>query len=442
VTNARLISEQATRYRSTTRQRQPGSWAKQRVVMQLQGLQDCSLRFIEATEAQGGEPITTVIGNGDQQYTVVVWHQHFWSWILWGGTTGAGESYAAGHWECDNLLGLLRALSRELPNLENINSPWSAAKQWLRRFMHARQKNSRSGSRKNIAAHYDLGNDLFEAMLDPLHQYSSAVFTPENSGNELDQAQKDKCRLIGERLDLQPGMRLLEVGCGWGGLACYLAQNYGVEVDAITISQEQFEGATERVRTLKLEDQVRIHLRDYRDLEGTWDRVVSIEMIEAVGHQFYQTYFNCLRQHVKNDGLILLQAILMPEDRYGASKNRVDFIKACIFPGCCIPSVNALSTAAGDANLQMVAYHDHTPDYAKTLAIWWERCQAWSNKPARLTDEFWRMWEFYLKYCEAGFAERLIQAGMVTYAAPNWRATSQQRLGYAANHIASNSVSS
>jgi cyclopropane-fatty-acyl-phospholipid synthase len=290
------------------------------------------------------------------------------------------------------------------------------------KLMHLFNRNSLTGSRKNIAAHYDLGNDFFALFLDPSLMYSAAIFPdPEAS---LEAASEHKLDTICRQLQLEPGDHLLEIGTGWGGMALHAANHYGCRVTTTTLSREQYRHTCERVARAGLEDRITVLCQDYRELEGRFDKLVSIEMIEAVGHQYYQDYFQKCSSLLKPEGLMVIQAITMADQRFEASKNSVDFIQKYVFPGGCLPSLEVISRhVARDTDMQIVDLHDITDHYARTLACWRERFldKLEQVREQGFDENFQRMWEFYLCYCEGGFRERVIGTVQLTFAKPAYR---------------------
>jgi cyclopropane-fatty-acyl-phospholipid synthase len=293
--------------------------------------------------------------------------------------------------------------------LDSMESGSAKIGGWLMRAAHAFTRNTRSGSKKNIAAHYDLGNDLFKLFLCDNMMYSSALF--ENNEDTLEVASNRKLERICQKLDLKPSDHLIEIGTGWGGMALYAAKNFGCKVTTTTISKEQHALATQRVADAGLSDRVTLLLEDYRDLEGTYDKLVSIEMIEAIGHQYLDTYMAKCTALLKEDGLALIQAITIEDDRYHQALHSVDFIKRYIFPGSFIPCVSAMTHSAGTAGqLRLINLEDIGPSYAKTLHEWRKRFMSQLDQVRALgyDNRFIKMWEFYLAYCEGGFIERSI----------------------------------
>jgi cyclopropane-fatty-acyl-phospholipid synthase len=333
----------------------------------------------------------------------------FWPQIAFGGSVGAGESYMAGHWSADNLTAAMRILAANPQVMDGMETGLAKVSAPLRSLLHWAARNSRNGSRRNISAHYDLGNDFFALFLDPTLMYSSAVF--EHPAMTLAEAQVAKLERICRRLDLKPGDHVLEIGTGWGGFAMHAARRHGCHVTTTTISGEQRVLADERIRAAGLEDRVTLLQKDYRDLEGRYDKLVSIEMIEAVGHQYFGTFFAKCGALLAPHGRMLLQAITIADQRYESARGGVDFIKRHIFPGCCIPSVTALAAAATRASdLRLVQLDDIGPHYEITLRHWRENLfrNLAAVRALGHSEAFIRMWEFYFAYCEAGFAERAL----------------------------------
>jgi len=355
----------------------------------------------------GGETYGRRSARCDLAATVHVHDAAFWPQVAFGGSVGAGESYMAGHWSADNLTAVLRILAVNAAVMDGMETGLAAAAAPLRKLLHWASRNTRSGSSRNIAAHYDLGNDFFALFLDPTMMYSSAVF--EHAKMTLEQAQIAKLDRICRLLDLRPGERVLEIGTGWGAFALHAASRHGCHVTTTTISAEQHTMAAERILAAGLQDRINLLRKDYRDLDGRFDKLVSIEMIEAVGHQYFSTFFAKCSELLEPHGRMLLQAITIADQRYESARKGVDFIKRYIFPGCCIPSVTALVAAATRASdLRLVQLDDIGPHYATTLRLWRENLfdNLAAVRALGYPEEFIRMWAFYLAYCEAGFAER------------------------------------
>jgi cyclopropane-fatty-acyl-phospholipid synthase len=340
------------------------------------------------------------------------------------GSVGAGESYMDGHWSCDDLVALIRILVINRDLLDAMEGGLARFGGWALRAWHALQRNTRSGSRRNIAAHYDLGNDLFKLFLCENMMYSSAVFADPSESLEL--ASTRKLDRICRKLDLQPGEHVVEIGTGWGGFAIHAARHYGVRVTTTTLSKEQRELALTRIQQAGLSGKIEVLLSDYRDLQGRYDKLVSIEMIEAIGHQYLDTYFGKVRSLLKDDGMALIQAITIEDHRYAQALRAVDFIKRFIFPGSFIPSIHAMQGAiARSSDLKLYNLEDIGPSYALTLRHWRQRFMAKLSEVRALgyPERFIRMWEFYLCYCEGGFIERSIGDVQLLLTAPRCRRT-------------------
>jgi cyclopropane-fatty-acyl-phospholipid synthase len=343
--------------------------------------------------------------------------------IMTGGTIGAAESFMTGDWSSPDLTKLVRVMVRNLDILDHIEGGLALISKPLLKGFHYLNQNSAKGSRRNIAAHYDLGNDLFEAFLDPTMMYSSGIFPSAEAG--MEDASLNKLKVICNKLQLTADDHVVEIGTGWGGFAIYAAKHYGCKVTTTTISQEQFNLAKQRVEEEGLQDKITLLLEDYRDLKkvyaGQFDKLVSIEMIEAVGWKFYNTFFAHCSALLKPEGLALIQAITIVDQRYDQARKDVDFIQRYIFPGSCIPSVTALvnaSTNASDFNL--VQAQDFGLHYARTLKMWQDTFNEKSKLISELgySDDFKRMWQFYLSYCEGGFEERTIGVNHLVFAKP------------------------
>ena len=342
--------------------------------------------------------------------------------ILTGGSIGAAESYMTGDWTSPDLAALMRLMVRNMDVLDGMEGGLAKLSKPVLKVMHRLNQNTVKGSKRNIAAHYDLGNDFFQTFLDPTMMYSSALFPSAES--TLEEGSRNKLKTICEKLQLSDQDHVVEIGTGWGGFAIYAAQNYGCKVTTTTISKQQYELARQRVKEAGLEDKITLLLEDYRRLEGQFDKLVSIEMIEAVGWKFYNTYYETCSRLLKPSGLMLIQAITIADQRYERAKRDVDFIQRYIFPGSCIPSLTALSEAMRDSSdLRMVSQQDFAEHYARTLHMWNDNCKREAKTISALgySETFQRMWEFYLCYCEGGFAERSIGVSHLLYAKPEFR---------------------
>jgi len=353
---------------------------------------------------------------------ISVHHSRFYSRILFGGSIGAAEAYMEGLWSADDLTMVMRILALNQKAFEDMEKGLARLTAPLYKLYHSARKNTKQGSRKNILAHYDLGNDFYALFLDQTMTYSCGIFEHEQS--TLEDASVAKYDRLCQKLHLKPGQRVVEIGTGWGGFAVHAAQNYGVHVTTTTISEEQHRYAAKRFRKAGLEDQISLLKKDYRDLKGKFDRLVSIEMIEAVGHHFYAPFFQTCSRLLKENGLMALQAITIGDQIFDRHKRSVDFIKRYIFPGSCIPSVTAITNAIAKAtDLQLIHLEDITPHYARTLREWRQRFFANVDKARKMgyPETFIRMWEYYLCYCEGGFAERYIGDVQMLFAKPLYR---------------------
>jgi cyclopropane-fatty-acyl-phospholipid synthase len=346
----------------------------------------------------------------------------FWRMLATGGSVGAGEAYIAGLWDSPDLVAVIRLLAANRQAMDRMEAGSARLYGWALRGLHRLARNTLGGARRNIAAHYDLGNDFFAAWLDERMQYSSALFAQPDMS--LEQAQETKLARIAERLALGPDDHLLEIGTGWGGLAVYMAQQVGCRVTTTTISAEQYAHACDAVRRAGVSDRVEVLQRDYRELDGRYDKIVSVEMIEAVGAEYLGTYLAAIRDRLRPDGLALIQAITIEDYRYRAALKSVDFIKRHIFPGSFIPSVSAITDAmARHTDLGLIELFDFGDSYARTLACWRRRFEAaWDEIRMHGFDEaFRRRWRYYLAYCEGGFRERAISDVHLLLARPEWR---------------------
>ena len=374
------------------------------LLRQLASLRDGELRIIDGTQEYRFGARTD---RCQLAVTIEVLHAQFYADIAFGGSVGAGSAYIRGLWRCSDLTGLIRlmAVNHKVQSgleggLARVQRPFLKAFHWLHR-------NSRSGSARNIAAHYDLGNALYELMLDETMAYSCGIFADEHS--TLADASRAKFDAACRKLDLKPHDHLLEIGTGWGGLAMHAAERYGCHVTTTTISREQHDWARARIQERGLADRITLLLQDYRDLDGQYDKLVSIEMIEAVGAKYLDTYLAKCSSLLRPDGAMLLQAITIQDQLYRPALQGVDYIQRYIFPGSFIPSVSALTESLASAtDLKLFHLEDIGPHYARTLELWRHNFFAQLPKVRQLgySDQFIRLWEFYLCYCEGGFAER------------------------------------
>ena len=372
---------------------------------------------------EGDERFSFGAPGGSLDVTITVVAPAAYRAIFFGGSLGAGEAYMKGLWTCDDLVVLARILAR---NIETLDAMDGGATQLARRVQGllavATRRNTRARSRRNVAHHYDLSNELFGLFLDESMMYSSAIFEREDA--TLGEAQITKLERICQRLDLKPTDHLLEIGSGWGALAIHAARKYGCRVTTTTISREQHRLATERVRTAGCEDRIEVLLSDYRDLRGQYSKLVSVEMVEAVGHEYLDDYFRACSALLAPDGMMLLQAITIADQHHDRHRKSVDFIKEYIFPGSCIPSVTSMITSTTRAtDLRLSNLEDLTPHYARTLKVWRERFLARLSEVRRLgfDESFVRMWEYYLAYCEGAFEERYLGCVHALFTKPQTR---------------------
>ena len=341
--------------------------------------------------------------------TLTVKSPAFYGDVAFGGALGGGEAYIQDYWEASDLVALGRILLRNREVLDSMNDGAAVLARPLQKAFHWLNRNTRSGSRRNIAAHYDLGNDFYALWLDPEMMYSCAWY--EHETTTLEAAAVAKLDRICRRLALKPGDQVVEIGTGWGGFAVHAARHYGCHVTTTTISGQQYEYARERIARAGLGDRVTLLREDYRDLEGQFDKLVSIEMVEAVGHEYLDTYFQKCASLLRQDGELLIQAITIADQRYESARRHVDFIKRYVFPGGFLPSVTAMtSVMTRKTDLRAIHIEDIGLHYARTLRDWRERFFARIEdvRQQGFTEEFIRLWHYYLTYCESAFLERAI----------------------------------
>lgn len=405
--NTRLVSANSPKFiKETANPTALNNLARRIVLSRLETLQAGQIVVCEGDEFRTFGQVTE-----DFPLTVQlrVLDPKFYSDIAFAGSIGAGEAYMRGYWACNELTELLRILIQNRDVLEKVDSGLALLSSPVQKLFHALNRNTRSGSRRNIAAHYDLGNDFYQVWLDPKMMYSCAYFdTPEMS---LEAAATEKLDRICRKLNLSAADSLVEIGTGWGGFAIHAARHYGCHVTTTTISREQYEYAKRAVSDAGLEDKITLLLQDYRDLEGRFDKLVSIEMVEAVGHEFHSTYFKKCCELLKPEGQMLLQAITIADQRYEKYKTGVDFIKRYIFPGGCLTSVTDMSRImTGHTDMRVIHLEEIGSHYATTLRHWHDRFFARIEEVRKLgySDEFVRMWQFYLCYSESAFIERAI----------------------------------
>jgi len=336
-------------------------------------------------------------------------HQRFYSRILFNGSIGAAEAYMEGLWSTDDLTTVMRIMALNQPVFAAMEKGLARLTTPLYKLYHFARKNTKVGSRKNILAHYDLGNNFYELFLDKTMAYSCGIF--EQKQSTMEEASIAKHERICKKLQLKPGDRIVEIGTGWGGFAVHAARNYGVHVTTTTISDEQYRFAQAHFQKAGLQNQIMLLQKDYRDLRGQFDKLVSIEMIEAVGHQYLDTFFKSCSQLLHEKGMMLLQAITIQDQEFKRYTRAVDFIKRYIFPGGCVTSVAAMAASVTRAtDMRIFHLEDITPHYARTLREWRQRFFGNIDKVRAMNfpETFIRMWEYYLCYCEGGFSERYI----------------------------------
>ena len=339
--------------------------------------------------------------------------------LLFGGSVASGETFSEGKWTTPNLTNVIRIFARNLPLLDS----WEAKMEWLafpiRKISHLANKNSASGSKKNIAAHYDLGNKLYTRFLDDSMMYSAAIYPTKDS--TLAQAQTAKLKAICDKLQLVPEDHLVEIGTGWGGLAVFAAKNYGCKVTTTTISEEQHQYTENLVKKEGLQDKITLLKKDYRLLEGKYDKLVSIEMIEAVGKEYLPTFFKKCSSLLKDEGLMVLQAITISDHRFDSYSKSVDFIQKHIFPGGFLPSQLLINQhLKKHTDLMIRDLHDIGLDYARTLKDWHHKLLENKEPLAKdgYDDRFMNMWRYYFSYCEGGFLERTISTVQLVISKP------------------------
>jgi cyclopropane-fatty-acyl-phospholipid synthase len=392
-----------TPLKAKSRAKWVAGFAKTKILEQLKKLDKGQLTLIDNGEQYH-------FGNTNEiQATINVQDPRFYGEIAFGGSIGAGEAYMLGYWSADNVTNVIRLMVVNQHVMDNLEGGYQWLSRPIMKCLHWLNSNTTEGSRKNIAAHYDLGNEMFALFLDPTMMYSSAIFN--KNTKSLQAASELKLKTICDKLDLKPTDHVIEIGTGWGGFAIYAAKHYGCKVTTTTISQQQFNLAKSRVEAENLQDKVTLLLDDYRHLEGQYDKLVSIEMVEAVGHQFYDTYFAKVSNLLKPEGLALIQAITIADQRYQSAIKSVDFIQRYIFPGSNIPSNTAmLNSITKVSDMRIFDLEDIGPHYATTLRMWRENFFSNISQIRQLgySEEFIKMWEFYLCYCEGGFAERAL----------------------------------
>jgi cyclopropane-fatty-acyl-phospholipid synthase len=394
--------------------------------------QDIVLKFLSGMDKGNlyltlpdGEQIR--IGNGEGYITasIRINSTEFYKQVILFGDIGFGEAYVNGLWDTDNITNVIKWVLLNIENAPGLSGSKTQTLalnllKWFNKLAHYKRANSIDGSKKNISAHYDLNNDFFASFLDPTMTYSGAYFYKD--GISLEEAQLAKYERLCRQLHLKPTDHVLEIGSGWGGNAIYMAKNYGCKVTSLTISAEQHKMAVERVEAEGLNNRVNILMQDYRLMEGQFDKIVSVEMLEAVGHNYLDLYFKKCHDLLKKNGILAIQVITSPDPRYDSLRKGVDWIQKHIFPGSLLPSISAINGAINrTGDLTMVDLKDIGLHYATTLKLWFDQFNA--NLPTvrslGFDDTFIRKWNYYLCYCEAAFAMRNINVMQMVYSRPN-----------------------
>lgn len=394
------------------------------VISLLDKLQKASLEIEEAGQI-------TRLGNTDAKLCgkIIVQDASMYVDFVKGGSIAAAEAYIAKKWTTPNLTEVIQVFARCQEQLDAIEKQGAWFTQLKNKIFHRKNANTQSGSKNNILAHYDLGNELYTRFLDSTMMYSSAIYS--DTAIELHDAQLNKLKTICDKLDLKPTDHLIEIGTGWGGLAIFAAEHYGCQVTTTTISDAQYEYAVNKVKAKGLEDKITLLKKDYRLLEGKYDKLVSIEMIEAVGHEFMAEFFAKCNSLLKDDGLMLVQAITILDSRYDHYRTNVDFIQRYIFPGGCLPSIAIMSKhVAEQTNMMLDNIQDIGLHYARTLADWRkgfdENWQALTE--FGFDEQFKRLWHFYLAYCEGAFLERVISTHHLVLRKPHYRNDADEQI--------------
>jgi len=394
----------------------------QDVVIKLLSKMDKGRLYLTKSD---GEQIIIGTGEGNITASIVVNSPEFYKRCILFGDIGFGEAYVDGLWDTENITNVIKWVLHNIENSPGVSgSKVQAASlnllKWYNKLVHIKRANTIEGSRKNISEHYNLNNDFFASFLDPTMTYSAAYFY--RDGLSLEEAQLAKYERLCRQLHLKPTDHVLEIGSGWGGNAIYMAKTYGCRVTSLTISEEQHKMAVERVAAEGLSDRVSILIKDYREMEGTFDKIVSVEMLEAVGFNFMDVYFNKCHDLLKKSGILALQVITSPDSRFEGLKKGVDWIQKHIFPGSLLPSVAAINGSVNrTGDMTMVDLKDLGLDYARTLKLWFESFNASLPKVKSLgfDDTFIRKWNYYLCYCEAAFLMRNINVMQIVYSRPN-----------------------
>lgn len=385
------------------------------VFRRLEGVQLGRLRLVE----EDGERVFGKEAEGEPPTVLRVRDPRFYRSLVLGGSIGAGEAYFLGYWTCDDLVGVLRFFCQNMAVTNRLERGWARLSVSVCKIVHWLRRNTIAGAHRNIRAHYDLGNDFYACFLDETMSYSAGIFPSPQS--TLQEASVEKLDRICRRLRLKEGDRVIDIGSGWGGFALHAAKNYGCHVTGITIAREQYDYSRRLVAEAGLEDRITILLKDYRHVTGRFDKLVSIEMIENVGREFLDTFFKSCSDLLTPEGAMLLQVIRIPDQRYDRYLRSVDFIQQYVFPGGFLPSLGAICRSVGRAtDMQPIYMDDLTRHYAQTLKEWRLRFLANIGRIRDMgySEEFLRLWEYYLAYCETGFREMLLADSQILFAKP------------------------
>jgi cyclopropane-fatty-acyl-phospholipid synthase len=391
-------------------------WAKTIFTKLISHIQYGQIVLLDGEQAE-------VFGDDDRMSVhITVLDQRFYARVLLGGSIGAGEAYVENFWKVDDLTMLVQIMARNMTLLDKLEQKFFWVYQPFRILKHKLNHNSKVGSKKNIISHYDLGNEMYRSFLDPTMMYSSAMYPSKTSS--LEDASIHKLETICNKLDLQPSDKVIEIGSGWCGFAIYAAGKYNCHVTTVTISDAQYQEGKKRIEAAGLSEKITLLKQDYRDLTGQYDKLVSIEMIEAVGHRYHPQFFSKCNDLLKTNGIMLLQAITIRDQVYEQYVKNVDFIQRHIFPGGCLPSNNRMfQLLSSETDMVVRQLDDFGFDYARTLSDWrYKFNQSFSGLMNKGYDErFKRLWNFYLAYCEGGFLERAISVVHLVAARPDNR---------------------
>ena len=369
------------------------------------GLRNMKYGFLEITKTNG-EILKFGNCNDNLKASMIIKNENFTYNLIKSGSIGLAESYMKGYFTTNNLSDLIELAAKNIKIVHKFSGIFDLP--LINFFKNKIIKNTKIRSKQNIAKHYDLGNDFFSLWLDKTLTYSSAIF--DNPKQNLFDAQNNKYQKLIDLLKPKTGSKILEIGCGWGGFAEYLGTNYDIKLDCITISKKQFDFAKERIHKCGLNEKINIEIKDYRDLKNKYDHIASIEMIEAVGQNYLDSYFNTIKNNLYDNGNVAIQSIIIDDNLFDRYKNKQDFIQKYIFPGGFLPSKKSLRSYVESNGLKLKAYNSYSKDYSNTLVIWREEFnKKWELiKNQGFDTTFKKMWEFYLSYCEAGFKSKNI----------------------------------